>query len=105
MSDAQGEEGGHGVIENSAIGAVELGDGGQQEGEGYIFEEVHVGANIEVERVWIVRVAGLAAVVAIELVTNPLLILDALVDDTVHEDEEVAGEGQSPGAGDSWESD
>ena len=102
MADAHGKEGGHGIIQDSAIGAIEFGDGGEKESEGDIFEEVQVTTTLEEKRIRVLMIAG-GVFLRIELLSDPLLVLDALVDDAVAEEKEVGGEWQCPGAGDSWD--
>lgn len=40
--------------------------------------------------------------VGVELVADPLLVLESLVDNAIAEQDKVGGEWQGPSAGDSW---
>ncbi len=100
MPNAQGKQSSHGVIQYGAVGAIKFGDRSQKEGQRDILEEVHVAATCEEERIRVLMVAGVGFL-RTELVSNPLLILDALVDDAIAEEQEVGGEGQGPGTSDS----
>lgn len=91
VADAHDEEGGHGVVQESAVPTVELGDGGKDEGVRDILKEVQVAAALEEERVGVLVVAGVV-LVAVKLAADPLLVFNALVDDAVDKDEEVGGE-------------
>lgn len=92
VADAHDEEGSHGVVQERAVPAVKLGDGGEDEGVWHVLKKVQVAAALEEERVGVLVVAGVV-LVAVELIADPLLVLDALVDDAVGEDEEVGGKG------------
>lgn len=92
MSDAHSEQRGHGVIQYRTVGAIEFGDGGQNESEWDVLQEIQVATTLEEKRVGVLRVAG-AVLLRIEFVSDPLLVLDALVDDAVAEEQEVGCEG------------
>ncbi|KAI4151989.1 MAG: hypothetical protein L6R39_001932 [Caloplaca ligustica] len=82
VSDAQGEEDGHGVVQNSAIPTIKLGDGRQDKGVRDGLKELHVAATLEEEGIRVLMVAGIVLLTS-ELVTDPLLVLDALVDNAI----------------------
>ena len=44
MPDPQRQESGHDIVERLSISAIEFGNGGEDEGEGDIFEEIQVRA-------------------------------------------------------------
>lgn len=104
MSDAQREQRRHGITQHRPVGAIEFGDGGENEREGHVLEEVQMAAALEEQRIRVVGVAGGVVLVVrvVEMVADPLLVFDALVDDAVAEEEEVGGEGDGPGAGDGF---
>lgn len=99
MTDAQSEQRGQGVVQDGAISTVELSDGSQGEGKRHVLEEILMAAILEEQRVH-VGIIGAFGVVRLQLVAHELLVLDALVHDTVAEEEQVGREGQSPCAGD-----
>lgn len=47
VANAQSEQGGEGVVQDGAVGAVELGDGSQGEGQRHVLEEVLVAAILD----------------------------------------------------------
>lgn len=98
MHDPQHQQGGKGVIEDGPVGAVEFGGGGDDEGDGHVFDEVGVGAVFELERVGF-GAGGRRR----ELLADVFFVLHAVVGDPVGEVEEVGGEGEGPGAGYGWE--
>lgn len=51
MPDAHHQQRTHDVTERFAVGAVEFGHGGEDEGQGHVFEEVEVRAGGEEEGV------------------------------------------------------
>lgn len=104
MSDAQREQRRHGITQHRPVGAIELSDGGENEREGHVLEEIQMAATLEEQRIRVVGVAGGVVLVVrvVEVVADPLLVLDALVDDAVAEEEEVDGEGDGPGARDGF---
>ena len=99
VSDSGSEESDHGIIEIGAVGAIQLSESSQEKGKRHILKEIDVGANVQVKRIRILGVARLAGVALVELIADPLLVFDALIDDAVREEEKVAGEWQGPGGG------
>lgn len=86
-------------MQDSAVGAVELGHGGEKEGQRHILRKVGMGARSELEGARGGRTFDLFGSVA-----DVGVGLDAFVADTVGEEEEVGGEGKRPGPRHGWES-
>ncbi|KAL8788320.1 MAG: hypothetical protein Q9213_001717 [Squamulea squamosa] len=101
VSNAQCKQGGHGVTQDGSVGAIELGDSSQEEGERNVFKEVIVATTCKEERIRVLMVAGVVLLLGIERVANPLFVLDALINDAIVEQQEIGGEWQGPGASDS----
>lgn len=98
MDDPQREQGGEGVVEDGPAAAVEFGDGGDEEGEGDGFDEIPVATGGQGQGVYSIfwRGGGFLGR-AFDGVADVGFVLDALPHNTVGEDEEVGGEGESPG--------
>lgn len=91
MTDAQGEQGSHGVVQDGAVGAVELSDSSQGEGKRHILEEILVAAIFEEQWVDVGVIDGFG-ILSLQFVAHELLVLDALIHDTITEEEQVGGE-------------
>ena len=89
MQDAKRKESAHGIIDDLTVGAVELSDSSEREGERNVLEKVGVSACIEVEVTFFLRI-----------IAKVFLVLDAVVDHPVGEEDQVGGEWEGPGASD-----
>ena len=69
MQDAKRKESAHGIIDDLTVGAVELSDSSEREGERNVLEKVGVSACIEVEVTFFLRI-----------IAKVFLVLDAVVD-------------------------
>ena len=98
VHDPQRKQSRQRVVQHLPVGAVQLRDRGQDERHGHALEEVGVAAGLDQE-----RVGGVVGGVIVEAIADVFVVLDSLVNDAVGEKEEVGGEGEGPGAGDSCE--
>ena len=89
MQDPEHEERTHGIVDDPAIGTIELGDSGECEAKRHVFEEVGVCSGVEME-----------VAVSLGVIAEILVFLDAIVDHAIGEVDEVGGERESPGASD-----
>lgn len=96
MGDAHNQQRPQSPVHDLPVGAIELGDGGEDEGHGHVLDEIAVGPHGEVERI---RTLG------VDLgrrgfVTQELLVLQALHRHTGGEETEVGCEWERPDARD-----
>ena len=81
MDKPKHEQCSHGIIQGLAIRAVQLGDSSQGEAQGYVFDEIVVGAGVEVERVWFVVGGGFGGID--ETIAHVFFGFDSVVEDAV----------------------
>ena len=91
MRHPQCQQDAHRDIYNLPVPTIQLGHGGEDEGERHVLEEIVVGALVEVQ-----RVGGGGGV---ERLAHVFLRVDPVRHDAVAEDHEVGGEGERPCAG------
>lgn len=100
VANAQSKQGGHCVIQKGAVCTIKFGNGSKNESKWHILEEVHMATTLEEERIWVLGVAG-GVLLCVELVANPLTVLDALVNNAIAEEKQISGKRNGPEAGDS----